>query len=99
MPAVGGVASDDESQGAGGDTMRPSPPSRERLAVLPSDDLSAAGVPLPFARLGLTFDDVLLQPSESDIIPSEVTTTSRVSKRITVRIPLEIGRASCRERV
>jgi IMP dehydrogenase len=68
--------------------MRPSPPSRERLAVLPSDDLSAAGVPLPFARLGLTFDDVLLQPSESDVIPSEVTTASRVSKRITVRIPL-----------
>jgi len=56
--------------------------------VLPSDDLSAAGVPLPFARLGLTFDDVLLQPSESDIIPSEVTTASRVSKRVTVRIPL-----------
>jgi IMP dehydrogenase len=45
-------------------------------------------VPLPFARLGLTFDDVLLQPSESDIIPSEVTTASRVSKRVTVRIPL-----------
>jgi len=56
--------------------------------VLPSDDLSAAGVPLPFARLGLTFDDVLLQPAESDITPSEVTTSSRVSKRITVRIPL-----------
>ena len=56
--------------------------------MLPSDDLSAAGVPLPFARLGLTFDDVLLQPSESDIIPSEVTTASRVSKRVTVRIPL-----------
>jgi len=56
--------------------------------LLPSDDLSAAGVPLPFARLGLTFDDVLLQPSESDIAPSEVTTTSRVSKRVTVQIPL-----------
>jgi IMP dehydrogenase len=53
-----------------------------------SDDLTAAGVPQPFATLGLTFDDVLLQPSESDIIPSEVTTTSRVSKRISVRVPL-----------
>jgi len=53
-----------------------------------SDDLTAAGVPQPFATLGLTFDDVLLQPSESDIIPSEVVTTSRVSKRISVRVPL-----------
>ena len=51
-------------------------------------DLTPAGVPEPFATLGLTFDDVLLQPSESDIIPSKVDTTSRVSKRISVKIPL-----------
>ena len=56
--------------------------------MLPSDDLSAAGVPLPFERVGLTFDDVLLQPAESDVIPSQVTTSSRVSKRITVHVPL-----------
>jgi IMP dehydrogenase len=54
----------------------------------PPTDLSAAGVPEPFATLGLTFDDVLLQPSQSDIIPSEVDTGSRVSKRISVKIPL-----------
>nr|MBA3529696.1 IMP dehydrogenase [Propionibacteriaceae bacterium] len=51
-------------------------------------DLTAAGVPQPFATLGLTFDDVLLQPAESDIIPSAVSTASRVSKRIAVRVPL-----------
>jgi IMP dehydrogenase len=45
-------------------------------------------VPEKFATLGLTFDDVLLQPSQSDVIPSEVDTTSRVSRRITVRVPL-----------
>jgi IMP dehydrogenase len=45
-------------------------------------------VPPKFARLGLTFDDVLLQPFESDVIPSEVDTTSALSKRIQVRIPL-----------
>jgi IMP dehydrogenase len=56
--------------------------------VLPPDDLSVAGVPQPFERLGLTFDDVLLQPAESDVIPSQVTTASRVSKRVTVRVPL-----------
>ncbi|WP_375429796.1 IMP dehydrogenase [uncultured Friedmanniella sp.] len=45
-------------------------------------------MPEPFATLGLTFDDVLLQPAESDIIPSQVKTESRVSKRITVKVPL-----------
>ncbi len=51
-------------------------------------DLTPAGVPQPFATLGLTFDDVLLQPNQSDIIPSEVDTSTPVSKRISVRIPL-----------
>ena len=53
-----------------------------------SGDLTPAGVPSAFAALGLTFDDVLLQPNESDVIPSEADTTTRVSKRIQVRIPL-----------
>ncbi len=51
-------------------------------------DLTPAGVPQPFATLGLTFDDVLLQPNQSDIIPSEVDTATPVSKRISVKIPL-----------
>jgi len=51
-------------------------------------DLTPTGVPQPFATLGLTFDDVLLQPAQSDIIPSEVDTSSRISKRIWVKIPL-----------
>ncbi|HEX3205015.1 MAG TPA: IMP dehydrogenase [Propionibacteriaceae bacterium] len=38
--------------------------------------------------MGLTFDDVLLQPAESDIAPSEVSTESQVSKRIAVKVPL-----------
>jgi IMP dehydrogenase len=37
---------------------------------------------------GLTFDDVLLLPGPSDVVPSEVDTSSRVSRRIEVRIPL-----------
>lgn len=53
-----------------------------------NSELSAAGVPAEFATWGLTFDDVLLQPAESDIIPSQVSTGSRVSKRIAVKIPL-----------
>jgi IMP dehydrogenase len=38
--------------------------------------------------LGLTFDDVLLLPAESDLIPSEVQTHARLSRRITLQVPL-----------
>ncbi len=51
-------------------------------------DITPAGVPEKFAVLGLTFDDVLLQPIESDVIPSEVSTRTRVSRNIEVNIPL-----------
>jgi IMP dehydrogenase len=46
--------------------------------------------PLPekFARLGLTFDDVLLQPAASDVVPSEVDTSSRLSRNVELRTPL-----------
>lgn len=40
-----------------------------------------------FETLGLTFDDVLLQPRESDVIPSEVSTQARLTKRITLNVP------------
>ncbi len=53
-----------------------------------SGELKPVGVPEPFETLGLTFDDVLLQPNESDVIPSAVETETRVSKRISVKIPL-----------
>ncbi len=51
-------------------------------------DLTATGVPDKFATLGLTFDDVLLLPGETDVIPSEVDTTSRLTRDINVRVPL-----------
>ncbi|GAB3798631.1 IMP dehydrogenase [Micromonospora zhanjiangensis] len=38
--------------------------------------------------LGLTFDDVLLQPGESDVIPSRVNTVTRLSRNITLTMPL-----------
>jgi len=37
---------------------------------------------------GLTYDDVLLLPAESDVLPSEVETASRVSRRVEVNVPL-----------
>jgi len=48
----------------------------------------SAQVPEKFAYLGLTYDDVLLVPGESDVIPSTVDTTSRVTRNISVRMPL-----------
>jgi IMP dehydrogenase len=51
-------------------------------------DLTPTGVPDKFATLGLTFDDVLLLPGETDVIPSEVDTTSRLTREIDVRVPL-----------
>ncbi|QDT62766.1 Inosine-5'-monophosphate dehydrogenase [Stieleria bergensis] len=37
---------------------------------------------------GVTFDDVLLEPSYSEVVPSEVDVSSRLTQRIRVQIPL-----------
>ena len=50
--------------------------------------LSPDGVPDKFATLGLTYDDVLLLPGETDVVPSEVDTTSRMTREISLRTPL-----------
>ncbi|MDN4478157.1 IMP dehydrogenase [Demequina sp. SYSU T00039] len=42
----------------------------------------------PFGFTGLTYDDVLLLPGESDVIPSEVDTSTRLTREITVAVPL-----------
>ena len=39
-------------------------------------------------RIGLTFDDVVLVPAKSEILPSEVDTHTRITKNITINIPL-----------
>ncbi len=38
--------------------------------------------------IGLTYDDVLLLPGETDVIPSEVDTSTRLTRGISMRIPL-----------
>ena len=50
--------------------------------------LPPAGVPDKFLPLGLTYDDVLLLPGETDVIPSEVDTSTRLTRGISLRIPL-----------
>ena len=49
---------------------------------------TAAGVPDKFAALGLTYDDVLLLPGETDVVPSEVDTTARLTRELSLKIPL-----------
>ena len=49
---------------------------------------AAFDVPAHFGQLGLTYDDVLLLPGETDVIPSEVDTTSRLTRDISIRVPI-----------
>ena len=42
----------------------------------------------PFGFIGLTYDDVMLLPGHTDVIPSEADTSSRLSRRIRVSAPL-----------
>ncbi|NGO71129.1 IMP dehydrogenase [Streptomyces boncukensis] len=46
------------------------------------------GVPATFATLGLTYDDVLLLPGESDMSPEGIDTSSLVSRNVRVNVPL-----------
>jgi IMP dehydrogenase len=41
-----------------------------------------------FAPLGLTFDDVLLLPGDTDLVPDEIDTTARLTREISLRVPL-----------
>src|ERR1700712_4565238 len=45
-------------------------------------------VPDKFAALGLTYDDVLLLPGESDLTPDEIDTTTRLTREISIKVPL-----------
>ena len=49
-------------------------------AHLPID---SSGLPL-----GLTFDDVLLLPAESDVVPTAVDTSTRLTRNVTLHLPL-----------
>ncbi len=44
-------------------------------------------VPPIFEKLGLAYDDVLLLPNETDVIPSEVDTSTRLTREITMKVP------------
>lgn len=53
-----------------------------------ADDSAYKPLPAPFQKLGLAYDDVLLLPNESDVIPSQVDTTTRLTREITLKSPV-----------
>ena len=53
-----------------------------------SEPYSYTQLPDAFQKIGLAYDDVLLLPNESDVIPSEVDTTTRLTRNITMKSPV-----------
>jgi IMP dehydrogenase len=45
-------------------------------------------LPDKFAALGLTYDDVLLLPGHSDLAPADIDLTSRLTREISLKVPL-----------
>ena len=41
-----------------------------------------------FGKKGLTFDDVLLVPAHSEVLPKEVDVSTRLTRNITLNIPV-----------
>src|SRR3954467_7212811 len=56
----------------------------ENLGLEPVD----TALPPKFAKEGLTFDDVLLVPAESAVLPNEVSTATRLTRTIALEVPL-----------
>ena len=44
--------------------------------------------PPKFAKEGLTFDDVLLIPAESDVLPDHVDTGTQLTRNLRLNIPI-----------
>ncbi|RBP97303.1 IMP dehydrogenase [Bifidobacterium aemilianum] len=59
------------------------------MATNPDMNTESPYAPLPpkFAQLGLAYDDVLLLPNETDVIPSQVDTSTHLTREITMKVP------------
>src|SRR5918912_4047797 len=51
-------------------------------------EASHASLPEKFAKEGLTFDDVLLVPAESAVLPNDVSTATRLTRTIVLELPV-----------
>jgi IMP dehydrogenase len=56
----------------------------EKLGLEPPEET----LPPKFAKEGLTFDDVLLVPAESAVLPNEVSTATRLTRTIALELPV-----------
>jgi IMP dehydrogenase len=65
------------------DPVEPFPEANEGL-----DGPESGHWPAKFAKLGLTFDDVLLLPAESSVLPADVDTCTRLTRNIELAIPI-----------
>ena len=54
----------------------------------PGLDVHRPELPAKFAPLGLTYDDVLLLPSATDVIPAEADTSTQLTRNIRLNIPV-----------
>ncbi|HEY4976860.1 MAG TPA: IMP dehydrogenase, partial [Gaiellaceae bacterium] len=59
----------------------------ERL-IEGTEEIDALSMEEKFAKQGLTFDDVLLVPAESAVQPNEVSTVTRLTRTMTINIPI-----------
>ncbi len=59
-----------------------------RIDLEPPLSGSEAALPAKFAKEGLTFDDVLLLPAESAVLPNDVSTATRLTRTIALEIPV-----------
>jgi IMP dehydrogenase len=66
------------------------PHSDSRAGGYPNGDSGSGGGGFDekFAVVGLTYDDVLLLPDASDLVPSEADTSTWLSRNIRLRVPL-----------
>src|SRR3981081_4014647 len=58
-------------------------PDQDKLAMADQDPFAEK-----FAREGLTFDDVLIVPAASSVLPNDVSTRTRLTRAITIHIPI-----------
>src|SRR5699024_3062490 len=42
----------------------------------------------PFGFTGLTYDDVLLLPNATDVIPADADTTTQLTRRVSINLPI-----------
>ena len=62
--------------------------SQQAFSDLANTAPAGVGVESKFATVGLTYDDVLLLPDASDLVPSEADTSTWLSRNIRLRVPL-----------